>query len=218
MLLRPQRIPDKPSLDHESLLWREGYTRVAGLDEVGRGPLAGPVVTAAVILDPADASRWSGLFTDSKQMTEPQRERAYEALIDAGVAYGIGACTPDEIDEIGIGVATRLAMARAVEALDPGPEYLLIDAVRLESLALPQTSIIKGDAVSLSIAAASVIAKVTRDRLMAGVFEEQFPQYGFASHKGYGTAAHLAALKEHGPCPIHRVSFRPVREAQGIPN
>lgn len=218
MLIRPTYVPKRPTLDHESRLWEEGYTRVAGIDEVGRGPLAGPVVTAAVIFDPSNAHEWSGLFTDSKQMTERRREEAHKELIGAGVAHGIGACSPEEIDEIGIGVATRLAMARAIEALDPAPEYLLIDAVKLESLRLPQTSIIKGDAVSLTIAAASVIAKVTRDRLMAGVFEEQFPQYGFASHKGYGTAVHMEALRKHGPCSIHRVSFRPVREALGIEN
>jgi ribonuclease HII len=218
MLLRPQHIPDRPAIEHESLLWKQGYARVAGVDEVGRGPLAGPVVTAAVVFEPGGCERWQGLLDDSKQMTEAGRESAFAAMMEAGVAHGIGACGADEIDGIGIGVATRLAMARAIEALDPSPDYLLIDAVRLPELQLPQTSIIKGDSVSLSIAAASVIAKVTRDRLMAGVFEEQFPQYGFASHKGYGTAAHMAALRQHGPCAIHRVSFRPVREAQGISN
>ena len=213
MLIRPETIPSAPTLHYEQQLWQQGITHVAGVDEVGRGPLAGPVVAGAVVLDPNDAARWSGLFTDSKQMTEAQREAAYESLLQAGVRYAVGACSADEIDSIGIGAATKLAMARAVEGLDPRPDHLLIDAVRVERIALPQTSIIKGDAVSLTIAAASVIAKVTRDRLMAGIFEERFPGYGFASHKGYGTAAHMAALREYGPCEIHRSSFRPVREA-----
>ncbi len=187
--------------------------RIAGVDEVGRGPIAGPVVTAAVMLDQESAERWAGSVTDSKQMSEEQREEAYSAMLDAGVAYAVGACSSEEIDSLGIAPATRLAMSRAIEGLDSEPEHLLIDAVRLDAVAIPQTSIIKGDVLSLSIAAASVIAKVTRDRLMADVFEERFPGYGFASHKGYGTAAHMTALRELGPCEIHRTSFRPVHEA-----
>jgi ribonuclease HII len=213
MLIKPETIPDRPMLHYERGLWEQGFTRIAGIDEVGRGPLAGPVVAAAVVLDLTDAERWSGVFTDSKQMTASQRESAFEALTNAGVPNALGSCGSDEIDAIGIAAATRLAMARAIEALEPGPDHLLIDALRLGSVALPQTSLIKGDAISLSIAAASVIAKVTRDRLMAGVFEEQFPGYGFASHKGYGTAVHMEALRRNGPCEIHRSSFRPVREA-----
>jgi ribonuclease HII len=182
---------------------------------VGRGPLAGPVVTAAVVFDETSADRWIGTLTDSKQMTALQRERAYGEMLSAGVRHGIGACSSEEIDAIGIAVATRLAMARAIEALEVELDHILIDAVRLTEVRTPQTAIIRGDATSLSIAAASVIAKVTRDRLMAGVFEEQFPAYGFASHKGYGTPAHLEALQRHGPCAIHRRSFAPVREALG---
>ncbi len=213
MLIRPETVPDSPTLLHEQELWEKGVARVGGVDEVGRGPLAGPVVAGAVVLQAETAASWSGLMTDSKQMTEEQREVAYEQLMARGVAHAVGACSSEEIDAIGIASATRLAMARAIEGLDPQPQHLLVDALTLEAVSLPQTAIIKGDAVSLSIAAASVIAKVTRDRLMAGVFEAEFPGYGFASHKGYGTAAHLAALKEHGPCDIHRNSFRPVREA-----
>lgn len=215
MLLRPHSVPEWPSLEFERSLWRDGCARVAGIDEVGRGPLAGPVVTAAVMFDQTGADRWIGTLTDSKQMTAEHRERAYGELVTSGVTFGIGACSSEEIDEIGIAVATRLAMARAIEALEVDLDHILIDAVQLDSQRTPQTAIIKGDAISLSIAAASVIAKVTRDRLMAGVFEEQFPAYGFASHKGYGTAAHLAALQQHGPCAIHRRSFRPVRDALG---
>lgn len=213
MLIRPETIPPYPTLHFEQELWKRGVARIGGVDEVGRGPLAGPVVAGAVVLDSSNAESWSGLFTDSKQMTEIQREVAYEALVSRGVAHAVGACSSEEIDAIGIAAATKLAMARAIEGLDPQPQHLLVDALKLELIDLPQTAIIKGDAVSMSIAAASVIAKVTRDRLMAGIFEQQFPGYGFASHKGYGTAAHMAALREHGPCDIHRSSFRPVREA-----
>ncbi len=213
MLIRTDSVPATPSLHFEQELWQRGILHIAGVDEVGRGPLAGPVVAGAAVLDADTAESWSGLFTDSKQMTEAQREVAYEALVSGGVAHAVGACSSEEIDAIGIAAATKLAMARAIEGLDPQPHHLLIDAVKLDAVALPQTAIIKGDAVSMSIAAASVIAKVTRDRLMSSVFEEKFPGYGFASHKGYGTAAHMAALREHGPCEIHRSSFRPVREA-----
>ncbi len=213
MLIRLESIPPSPTLHFEQELWQQGFGRVAGIDEVGRGPLAGPVVAAAAMLNEADAESWHGLFTDSKQMTKAQREVAYDSFMSRGVVHAVGACSSEEIDGIGIAAATKLAMARAIEGIEPGPEHLLIDALRLDGVNLPQTAIIKGDAVSMSIAAASVIAKVTRDRLMAGVFEEQFPGYGFASHKGYGTAAHMAALQQHGPCDIHRSSFRPVREA-----
>ena len=205
----------RPTWRAERALWREGWERVAGVDEVGRGPLAGPGVAGAVGLTTDEAARWEGAVTDSKRMTEADRGHVYEAMTAERVNYGVGACGPDEIDTLGIAAATRLAMARAIEALEPSPDFLLIDAVRLESLRLPQRSIIKGDAISVSIAAASVIAKVTRDRLMADVFDARFPAYGFASHKGYGTAAHLAALWQNGPCEIHRASFNPVRDALG---
>jgi ribonuclease HII len=213
MHIRTDKIPPYPNTSHEQILWGKGYSRIAGVDEVGRGPLAGPVVAAAVVLDSADTDRWLGIFKDSKKMTETQRESAFEALIAAGLPNAVGACNAEEIDAVGIYAATKLAMARAIEGLEPRPDHLLMDAMNLDAIALPQRSLIKGDAVSLSIAAASVVAKVTRDRLMAGVFNDQFPEYGFAAHKGYGTASHLQALRMNGPCEIHRTSFRPVREA-----
>lgn len=213
MHIRPGKIPQHPGIDHERTLWADGYSLIAGVDEVGRGPLAGPVVAAAVILDSLDTERWIGIFKDSKKMTEAQRESAFHALTSAGIPNAVGACSSEEIDSLGIYSATKLAMARAIEGLDPQPDHLLVDAMNLDAVALPQRSLIKGDAVSLSIAAASVVAKVTRDRLMAGVFNSQYPEYGFANHKGYGTASHLEALRQNGPCEIHRTSFKPVREA-----
>jgi ribonuclease HII len=156
---------------------------------------------------------WAGLVRDSKQLTPGQRAEAYGHLVEHCLAYGTGACDAAEIDRLGIVAATRLAMSRAIEMLDPQPGHLLIDALDLPGCRTPQTAIIKGDAISLSIAAASIIAKVTRDRLMETVFESRFPGYGFAEHKGYGTAEHLAALWRLGPSPVHRASFAPVREA-----
>jgi ribonuclease HII len=216
MHIRPGKIPPYPNTDHEQVLWAHGYSLIAGVDEVGRGPLAGPVVAAAVILDPTDSDRWLGVFKDSKKMTEAQRESAFVALTETEIPNAVGACSSEEIDSLGIYAATKLAMARAIEGLDPQPDLLLVDAMNLDAIALPQRSLIKGDAVSLSIAAASVVAKVTRDRLMADVFNSQFPEYGFAAHKGYGTASHLEALRQNGPCEIHRTSFRPVREALSL--
>ena len=183
---------------------------IAGLDEAGRGPLAGPVVAAAVIL-PRRCSL-PGL-TDSKLLPRLERERLYREILKRAVGVGIGEASSAEIDRVNVLEATRLAMVRALAGLHPPADCLLLDALTLPSVSLPQRAIVKGDRLVSSIAAASIVAKVTRDRLMAGVFEAEFPGYGFASHKGYGTAAHLAALKEHGPCDIHRSSFRPVREA-----
>ena len=156
--------------------------------------------------------KWAGLIRDSKQLTPGQRAEAYGHLVEQCLAYGTGACDAAEIDRLGIVAATRLAMSRAIEMLDPQPGHLLIDALDLPACRMPQTAIIKGDAISLSIAAASIIAKVTRDRLMETVFEAQYPGYGFAEHKGYGTAEHLAALWRLGPSPVHRASFAPVRD------
>jgi len=186
---------------------REGFGLVAGLDEVGRGALAGPVVAAAVILDPS-APLPEGL-DDSKRLTERQRERIAEELRRTARCYAVGLVGPEEIDRTNILVATRRAMMLALEALDPRADFLLIDAVRLAECGLPQRSIIGGDAVSASIAAASVVAKTYRDRLMREL-DGQFPAYGFARHVGYGTRRHLAALREHGCCEVHRRSFRGV--------
>jgi ribonuclease HII len=188
---------------------RCGYRLVAGLDEAGRGPLAGPVVAAAVILP--RRCQLDGL-NDSKQLTEAERERLYDEIRQRAVGIGVGQASEREIDAMNILEATRLAMGRAIQALPSVPEYLLLDALELPAVHLPQRAIIKGDTLSVSIAAASVIAKVTRDRLM-GDYHRQYPQYNFHTHKGYGTAEHLRMLAMHGPCAIHRRSFRPVGDA-----
>lgn len=197
-----------PADEFEQEARRCGYRRVAGIDEAGRGPLAGPVVAAAVIL-PIHA-RLTGV-DDSKRLPEAERERLYHAILDKAVGVGIGSADAGEIDARNILEASRLAMCRAIANLDPAPDYLLTDAVTLPALHVPLCPIIKGDALSLSIAAASIIAKVTRDRLMVA-FHETFPQYNFLSHKGYGTAEHLRMLARFGPCPIHRRTFAPVRD------
>ena len=184
-----------------------GFGRVAGLDEVGRGALAGPVVAAAVILDPA-APIPEGL-DDSKKLTPLQRERIAEELRGSAVCYAYGLVGPEEIDATNILVATRRAMMQALEKLQPCADFLLIDALQLRESPLPQKSIIRGDSAAASIAAASVLAKTYRDALMRD-YHAQFPQYGFARHVGYGTRDHWAALKAHGCCPIHRRSFRGV--------
>jgi len=187
-----------------------GHRMIAGLDEVGRGALAGPVVAAAVILDPA-APLPEGL-DDSKKLTALQRERIAEELKATALCYGVGLVPPEEIDSTNILIATRRAMCHALGALNPCADFLLIDALQLKEIALPQRAIIRGDSVSASIAAASVIAKTYRDALMRD-YHEHYPHYGFASHVGYGTRAHLEALRTHGACPIHRRSFRGVLPA-----
>lgn len=176
---------------------------ICGIDEVGRGPLAGPVVTAAVIL-PKDCRIL--YINDSKKLTEKRREELYEVIQREALAIGIGSCTHEEIDEINILQATYKAMREAVGKLSVQPSLLLIDAVHIPDLDVRQVSIVKGDTKSQSIAAASIIAKVTRDRLMRA-YDAIYPEYGFASNKGYGTAAHLEALRSVGPCPIHRKTF-----------
>ncbi len=198
-----------PADEFEQEARRRGYRRIAGIDEAGRGPLAGPVVAAAVILPPH--ARLTGV-DDSKQLPEAERERLYQVILDKAVGVGIGSADAGEIDALNILEASRLAMCRAIANLDPAPDYLLTDAVTLPAIHTPVRPIIKGDALSLSIAAASIIAKVTRDRLMVA-FHETFPQYNFLSHKGYGTAEHLRMLARFGPCPIHRRTFAPVRDA-----
>jgi len=176
---------------------------IAGLDEVGRGPLAGPVVTCAVILPrPCDIL----YINDSKQLSAAKRDELYEALTQKAMAYSIGIMDNNVIDEINILEATKKAMEMSVEELKIKPDQLFIDALKLENIKIDQRSIIKGDAKSASIAAASIIAKVTRDRMMEE-FDKIYPGYGFAKNKGYGSAEHIKALKELGPCPIHRKSF-----------
>ncbi len=183
-----------------------GFTCIAGLDEAGRGPLAGPVVAAAVVLP-------GGLLipglTDSKQVTEEERERLFEVIREQAVCYGIGIADEQTIDEVNILQATIIAMERALAPLNPRPDYLLLDAITLPRIPLPQNSLVKGDCRSHSISAASILAKVTRDRLMLEL-HEKYPQYNFRKHKGYGTSEHLALLREHGPCDAHRRTFNPV--------
>jgi len=204
--------------EFERALWGRGATRVAGVDEAGRGPLAGPVVAAAAILPPNWAR--TGLprelkgLNDSKQLTPGQREVFFTFLTACGeVAFAIAQIDSVRIDEINILRATHQAMDAALTELAPPPEHALVDGRPVKTLRVPQTAIIKGDARSYSIAAASVLAKVTRDRLMLE-FDRQWPAYGFAEHKGYGTARHLSAIAAHGPCPIHRKSFAPLKEKE----
>lgn len=181
----------------------EAPTIVCGVDEAGRGPFAGPVVAGAVIL-PRDAEIL--YLNDSKKLSPKRREELFEEIKEKAVAYGTGVVGPDVIDEINILNATYEAMRMAIKSLSIAPQVLLNDAVTIPQVLIPQVSIIKGDAKSVSIAAASVMAKVTRDHMMEE-YDSLFPEYGFAKHKGYGTAAHIRALKEFGPCPIHRRSF-----------
>ena len=179
------------------------YGVICGIDEAGRGPLAGPVVAAAVCL-PEDCELL--YVNDSKKLTEKKREELFDQIKETAVSYGIGIVGPDVIDDINILQADYEAMRIAVSQLDPQPEVLLNDAVQIPGLPMKQVPIIHGDAKSLSIAAASILAKVTRDRMMAE-YDKIYPEYGFAGNKGYGSAAHIEALKTYGPCPIHRRSF-----------
>ena len=179
------------------------YHNICGIDEAGRGPLVGPVVAAAVIL-PKDARIL--YVNDSKQLSEKKREELYDVIMKEAVSVGVGIASSARIDEINILQADYEAMREAVSKLNPAPDILLNDAVIIPQLEMKQVSIIKGDAKSLSIASASIIAKVTRDRMMYE-YDKLYPEYGFASHKGYGTKAHTEALKQYGPCPIHRRSF-----------
>jgi ribonuclease HII len=188
-----------------------GFTCIAGLDEAGRGPLAGPVVAAAVVLP--DGLRIEGL-TDSKQVPERERERLFEVIRKEAVCSGIGIVHERTIDEVNILQATILAMEQALQALSPQPDYLLLDAITLPRIPLPQKPLVKGDCRSHSIAAASILAKVTRDRLMMEL-DEKFPQFNFRKHKGYGTGEHLALLRKHGPCDAHRKTFQPVARMLG---
>jgi ribonuclease HII len=185
---------------------RRGYRSIAGLDEAGRGPLAGPVVAAAVILP--TRCRLAGV-DDSKQVSESERNRLFEVIVRRAHGVAVGVATEQEIDRLNIVEATRLAMCRALASLTPPADCLLIDALRVPALAIPSRSIIKGDMLSISIAAASIVAKVTRDRMMA-MYHRTYPDYNFLSHKGYGTEEHLQRLAHHGPCVIHRRTFAPV--------
>ena len=200
-----------PTFDEEEKLIARGYRIIAGVDEVGRGPLAGPVVAAAVILPWGKQPSWLSRVRDSKQLTPSQRESIFDRITASRVAYGLGVVSHEVIDKRGIAPATRLAMSYAIEQLSTCPDYLLIDFMQLPAIRIPQKSVVNGDSICLSIAAASIVAKVSRDRLMVEL-DNQFPGYGLAQHKGYGTPEHLEALQRLGPCPIHRKTFMPVRD------
>jgi ribonuclease HII len=214
--MRSQPAIDRFAFERE--LFRQSITRIAGVDEAGRGPLAGPVVAAAAMLP----AKWleTGLppalegLNDSKQLTARRRERFFQMLTSRGeVTFAIAQMEAGRVDEFNILQATHRAMNEALAALAPSPQHALVDGTRVKTLRFPQTPIVKGDARSYSIAAASVLAKVTRDRLMEE-YHQRWPAYGFAEHKGYGTPQHLAALAEHGPCPIHRRSFAPLKQPE----
>lgn len=192
---------------YEHLAMDEGYELVAGVDEAGRGPLAGPVSVAAVIL-PHDL--YLPKINDSKKISAKVREELFDEIQEKALAIGTALIDAQTIDRVNIYQATINGMYESIFMLNPEPQKVLIDAVILDNLPMASESIIKGDAKSASIAAASIVAKVTRDRLM-DAYDKQYPEYGFAQHKGYGTAQHIEALKKYGPCPIHRVSFEPIR-------
>ena len=198
-----------PDFVYEYALVARGFGRVAGVDEAGRGPLAGPVAAAAVIL-PRPFS--CPLLNDSKKLTKKRRDLLYAEITgNPAVVWAVAMVGPEEIDRINILRATHLAMGRALEALSKKPDIALIDGLPVKGLSMPHEALVKGDGLSLSIAAASVIAKVTRDRFMERI-DQEFPEYGFARHQGYGTRAHLEALRTHGPCRHHRRSFQPVSQ------
>lgn len=207
--------PASAPYHYEARAWRTGLARVAGVDEAGRGPLAGPVVAAAVIIAPE--RRIKGL-ADSKLLPPERREDLFGRIQARALAVGLGIVDHETIDRINILEATRRAMREALAALIVFPDLVITDFVRLAGLACPQRNLVDGDARCASVAAASIVAKVTRDRLMVDA-DRQFPEYGFAQHKGYGTPEHLAALDRHGPCPLHRRTFSGVwRQGELFPS
>ena len=209
--MKPGRRTVWPSFEAEDRLHEQGVTLIAGIDEAGRGALAGPVVAAAVILPRERSQQWLGEVRDSKLLSQAAREYYYEFIKEEAACVGVGVCDSADIDRIGILPATKQAMRKAVEALEPRPEYLLIDYLTLNDVPISQKGITYGDSLCVSIACASIVAKVTRDRIMAE-HEKHCPGYGLARNKGYGTAGHLERLACLGPSAIHRRSFRPVRE------
>jgi len=210
-LLKPRY---KPSFKEENLLREQGYHIIAGIDEAGRGALMGPVVAAAVILPDVIKARWKTKVRDSKQLTHDEREYLYGYIEEVSISMGTGQTTNEVIDEVGIAKATRLAMVAAIAQLKPEPQYILIDYFDLPETPLPNRGVEDGDSLCFSIACASIIAKVTRDRMVVDM-DEQYPGYGFAEHKGYSTSKHLECLRLKGPCPLHRRSFTPVAEVSG---
>ncbi len=207
----PSLIPSHPTLEFEHSLWKAGLVQVGGIDEAGRGCLAGPVTAAVVILPPADQilKDLSGV-RDSKQLSMDQRQREKLLIIHHCLAWSVGFASNLEIDQYGIVPATCLAIQRALNDLTLEPDHLLVDYLVLPDNPLPQTRLIKGDARSLSIAAASILAKTHRDEVMISA-AEKYPQYGFETNFGYGTASHRTAIQQHGTCPLHRKSFAPMR-------
>ena len=201
----------KPTFQEENICWQQGFRFVAGIDEAGRGPLAGPVVAAAVILPKELKNPWSKLVADSKLVSEVRREYLFDCITGIAVSYGVGVIDAGTIDIIGIAKAARLAMKSAVKQLEPRPDYLLIDFFRLPEVRIKQQGVLEGDSVCFSIACASIIAKVTRDRLMREL-DKEYPGYYFAEHKGYSTKKHQECLRRLGPSPIHRMTFQPVRD------
>ncbi len=201
-----------PTLAEEEALWASGRRLVAGVDEVGRGPMAGPVLAAAVVIDPDRVPCWVSEVRDSKVVQAAERERLAEVIRAEALAFGIGAASVAEIDGWGITYANRVAMCRALSALGRQPSFVLIDGPSTLRMPLPQRAIVDGDALCVSISAASIVAKVARDDLMRRM-DEVYPDYGFASHKGYTTREHLERLARHGPCVLHRRAWQPVRLA-----
>jgi ribonuclease HII len=204
-------LPRFPNLAEEDALRSQGYEFIAGIDEVGRGALAGPVVASAVILPHSTKLPWFELVRDSKELNSRKRESLFDLINKEAVAVGTGIVPPQVIDSVNILKATRIAMVQAVEKLPVQPGFLLVDRLGLSQCPIPQKGITRGDKLCLSIACASIIAKVTRDRMMEE-FDRTYPGYEFAQHKGYGTGAHMSCLRKLGPSPIHRLYFAPVRE------
>jgi len=208
--MKDKALPQFPNHDEEDKLKADGYELIAGIDEVGRGALAGPVVASAVILPLPAILPWFELVRDSKELDYRKRESLFDLISSEALAVGIGIIPPEVIDSVNILQATRLAMMQALEKLPVQPSFILIDRIGLSQCPIPQRGITKGDRVCLSIACASIIAKVTRDRMMEE-FDKTYPGYEFARHKGYGTGSHLSCLQKLGPSPIHRLYFAPVR-------
>lgn len=200
-------------LEYENELYDKGYKLICGIDEVGRGPLLGPVVTAAVILP---IGYFNPEIKDSKKLSEKKREKLYDIIMKDAISIGIGIVDEKKIDEINIYEATKVAMKMAIDNLDVKPDYILIDAMKLD-INIPSNSIIKGDAKSESIASASIIAKVTRDRMLDEI-DLEYPMYDLKNNKGYGTKKHLEALKQYGPCKYHRYSYSPVIDSLKMKN